>query len=241
MQNCPVTALVEPLSVDVERLERAFQELRVLTRGMTPQPAKQSFDLGKIERAFQDLRQGLSHAKETGGIINPWSIVGLKRDEVRNAGALAGLWLPEFGGSVSKRFLAATLEAALPDIDWSRELEAGYRVETECSPMGDISDRVDLVIETTGYVIGIEVKIDAQLGPQQIERYLASLSRRAALLRRQSRVLLLAPDNIKHPGVPSITWQDVALAARSASRQHRAPRLFVEQLIAHFGDHVSAF
>lgn len=241
MQNCLVTALLDPGSVDVGRLERAFQELRVLTRGMTPQPAKQSFDLGKIERAFQDLQQGLSHAKETGGIINPWSIAGLKRDEVRNAGALAGLWLPEFGGSVSKRFLAATLEAALPGTDWNEELDLGYRLETECSPMGDIADRVDLVIETSRYIIGIEVKIDAPLGPQQIERYLVSLSRRAAMLGRQCRVLLLAPSNRTHPSVPSITWLDVALAARSASRQNRAPCNFVEQLIAHFGDHVSAF
>jgi hypothetical protein len=241
MQNCLVTALVDPPSVDVERLERAFQELRVLTRGMTPQPAKQSFDLGKIELAFQDLQQGLSHAKETGGIINPWSIAGLKRDEVRNAGALAGLWLPEFGGSVSKRFLAATLDAALPGPDWNEELDLGYRVETECSPMGDIADRVDLVIEAREYLIGIEVKIDAPLGPLQLERYSASLSRRAALLGRQCRVIFLAPFRSPDPSISSITWKDVALAARSATRSRGTPRSFVEELIARFGDHISAF
>lgn len=241
MQNWAVPSLLDPASVNVERLQGAFQELRVLTRGMTPQPAKQSFDLGQIESAFQDLRQGLSHAKETGGVINPWSITGLKRDEVRNAGALAGLWLPEFGGSVSKRFLAATLEAALPDIDWSRELEAGYRVETECSPMGDSSDRVDLVIEARDYLIGIEVKIDAPLGPLQLERYSASLSRRAALLGRQCRVIFLAPFRSPDPSISSITWKDVALAARSATRSRGTPRSFVEELIARFGDHIIAF
>lgn len=241
MQNWTVPSLLDPASVNVERLERAFQELRVLTRGMTPQPAKQSFDLGKIERAFQDLRQGLSRAKETGGIINPWSIAGLKRDEVRNAGALAGLWLPEFGGGVSRRFLAATLQGALPDTDWSQELEAGYRVETECSPMGDISDRVDLVIETGSYVIGIEVKIDAPLGPLQLERYSDSLSRRAALMGRQFRVVLLAPFKSPHPCVASIKWQDVALAARSVSRSGKRARSLAEEFIARFGDHISAF
>lgn len=208
---------------------------------MTPQPAKQSFDLGKIECAFQDLRPGLSHAKETGGIINPWSIAGLKRDEVRNAGALAGLWLPEFGGSVSKRFLAATLEAALPDIDWSRELEAGYRVETECSPMGDSSDRGDLVIETSAYLIGIEVKIDAPLGREQLERYSASLSRRAALLGRHCRVIFLAPFKSPDPRIASLTWQDVALAARSTARSGGSARSLVQELIARFGEHISVF
>lgn len=241
MQNLTVSALLDPAFVNAERLERAFQELRVLTRGMTPQPAKQSFDLRKIERAFQDLRPGMSHAKETGGIINPWSIAGLKRDEVRNAGALAGLWLPEFGGSVSKRFLAATLEAALPGRDWNEELALGYRVETECSPLGDSSDRVDLVIETSAYLVGIEVKIDAPLGTAQLERYSASLSRRAALLGRQCRVIFLAPFKSPDPCIASLTWQDVALAARSATRSGRSARTLAQELIARFGEHISVF
>lgn len=77
---------------------------------------------------------------------------------------MTGYWLPEFGGSVSKRFLAETLGTALPSHDWSEKLAKGYRVETEFSPIGDISDRVDLAIECHDHLLGTEVKIDAILG-----------------------------------------------------------------------------
>ncbi|HEX7852516.1 MAG TPA: hypothetical protein VF523_10020 [Burkholderiales bacterium] len=39
------------------------------------------------------------------------------------------------------------------------ELGKGYRVAPEVCPLGDAADRVDLVIETSRYIIAIEVKI----------------------------------------------------------------------------------
>lgn len=226
---------------EVEKLQRAFLALRPLIKGGISRAPKQTFQLGNLEAAFQELRAGLSFARESGGLINPWSIAGLKRDEVRNAAALAGLWLPEFGGNVSKRFLAEILSSALAGPDWSQELAKGYRVETECSPIGDIADRVDLVIESRDHLVGIEVKIDAMLGHAQLERYIKSLARRAALTGRNSHVVLLAPFPSPNSLAPSISWRDVATAARAATPSARSNRSFVEEFIASFGDHVSRF
>lgn len=55
---------------------------------------RQSYRLENILGAFQALKEQLKRARGSGGIINPWSIMGLKRDELRNAAAMAGLQVP---------------------------------------------------------------------------------------------------------------------------------------------------
>lgn len=226
---------------EVARLQEAFLALRPLVRGGLPRAPKQTYHLKKLESAFGELRTGLSQARDEGGLVNPWSIAGLKRDEVRNAAALAGIWLPEFGGAASRRFLANVLNAALPSEEWSEELAEGYRIETEFSPIGDISDRVDLVIESQNHLVGIEVKIDATLGHQQLERYSASMDRRASITGKQSHVFLLAPFASPNSKTPSITWREISRSARASVEGRLRHRSFAEHLIVSFGDHVHAF
>ena len=93
---------------EVARLQEAFLALRPLVRGGLPRAPKQTYHLKNLESAFGELRTGLSQARDEGGIVNPWSTAGLKRDEVRNAAALAGIWLHEFGGAASRRKAAKT-------------------------------------------------------------------------------------------------------------------------------------
>nr|WP_237440689.1 PD-(D/E)XK nuclease family protein [Erythrobacter ramosus] len=173
--------------------------------------------------------------------MNPWAIAGLKRDEVRNAAALAGLWQTAFGGDASRRFLAEYLQIAIEGIAWDDELRGGYQISTEVCPIGDRTDRVDLVVETKGYVVGIEVKIDALMGRKQLERYLVSINRRATLRKAKAFVVLLAPFRSPIAEVSSTSWSDVALAARVASKSADDSRTFIAQFIAAFGDHVSRF
>jgi len=206
-----------------------------------PQAPKQFYALGDLQTAFLALKRPLATAKEKGGLINPWALAGLGRDEVRNAAALAGLWMSEFGGETSRRFLANYLTAAIPDLEWAVELYSGYRVGTEICPMGDAADRVDVVIETARYLIGIEVKIGVGLGRQQLERYSASIARRAVLQGLSARIVLLAPFPSRRPALSSSSWDDVARAARKAALSPSGERTFVEQLIVTFGDHASTF
>lgn len=224
-----------------QKLKQAFAALRCVLPADRPRAPKQFYALGDLQTAFLALKRPLAAAKEKGGLINPWALASLGRDEVRNAAALAGLWMSEFGGETSKRFLTSYLSVAVPGVDWADELDPGYRVGTEICPMGDAADRVDVVIETVRHLIGIEVKIGAGLGREQLERYSASISRRADLQGLSARIVLLAPFRSTRSDVLSSSWVDVALAAREAASNSSRDRTFVEQLIATFGDHIRAF
>lgn len=228
-------------TISAERLEKAFAAIAPVLPRAFPQAAKQTYSLEKLASALSELREPLERAKRKGCLVNPWTIAGLKRDEVRNAAALAGLWQTAFGGEVSQRFLAEYLRSATEAIAWEDELHSGYQIATEISPVGDRSDRVDLIVETANCVVGIEVKIDAALGREQLERYLVSIDRRAKLRKAKPLVVLLAPFPSPIAGVRSTSWNDVARAARLAGRSTHAERSFVEQYIAAFGDHVSRF
>ncbi|TCP64611.1 PD-(D/E)XK nuclease family protein [Sphingomonas sp. PP-CE-1G-424] len=220
------------------RLEAAFLAFRHVLPDAPARAPQQFYALGDLETAFRALKPPLAAAKEQGGLINPWALASLKRDEIRTAAALAGLWMSDFGGLASQRFAAAYLTVALPDVDWSDELGAGYQVSTEVCPLGEGADRVDLVITTASHLIGIEVKIRADLGPMQLERYTASLGRRAELQKLVPAVIFLAPFRTTVPTVASTTWSDVARAARQAVGTGAIGRTFVEHMIASFGDHV---
>lgn len=176
-----------------------------------------------------------------GGGVNPWAITGVKNNEVRNAAALAGLWSLDFGGITSRNFLAKYLSGALTAVEWQRELEAGYNVTAEVCPMGDRSERVDLVIETSRHLVGIEIKIAAGLGEAQLERYVASIIQRGALSDRRAHVLLLAPFKSHLDAVSSTSWREVAKAAEAVVPRARDQRTFTEHFIASFAVHVRNF
>lgn len=222
-------------------LQAAFLALRNVLPDNVPRAPKQFYALDDLQTALQALKGPLAEAKARGGLINPWALASLNRDEVRNAATLAGLWMPEFGGAASQEFAASYLSTAIPQIDWSIELGDGYRVATEVCPLGEGADRVDLVIETLRHLIGIEVKIRAGLGPDQLERYSLAIRRRADLQHLKPWVVLLAPFRTSLPAIASTSWHDIARAARAVAGEKASERSFVQHLIASFGEHVQDF
>ncbi|MDJ0276013.1 hypothetical protein QLH51_04235 [Sphingomonas sp. 2R-10] len=231
--------MAEELSV--RSLEAAFAALRLVLPTAQSAAPKQFYPLADLKTAFGALRRPLSVARERGGLINFWALAGIGQDEVRNAAALSGLWMVEFGGDASRAFLGSYLSRALPGVDWCEELARGYRVETEVCPLGDIADRVDLIVETAAYLIGVEVKIRAGLGREQLERYIASIHRRAELQGLTPRILLLAPFETRLATVSSTTWHDVARAARAVASGPAGKRSFVQHVIDSFAEHVCTF
>ncbi|RSU72134.1 hypothetical protein BRX37_20220 [Sphingomonas sp. S-NIH.Pt3_0716] len=228
-------------TLSASRLHAAFDALRQALPMAHPPAPKQFYALHDLQSAFTALQRPLSVTREQGGLINVWALAYIGHDEVRNAAALAGLWMREFGGETSRNFLISYLSNALPGEHWGAELERGYRIETEVCPLGDAADRVDLVIETAVHLIGVEVKIRAGLGREQLERYSASIHRRAELQGLAPRILLLAPFDTRLATVSSTTWQDVARAALAAVSRRAADRSFVEHLIERFADHIRRF
>ena len=222
-----------------ECLAQFFEELPVIPsdQAVPDHPSPSESDLGRF---FEQIKSPMEAVLAKGGLLNLWAIAGLKHNEVRTAGALAGLWRTEFGGVTSRDFLALYLKRAVKNEDWDHELCSGYSVFTEVNPLGESSDRVDLVIETGRYLIGIEIKIRAGLGPNdQLGRYLEALESRAAHMRRSRILILLAPFPSKIAEVYSSTWNDVSAAARQVAKRGGSAKSLIHRVIAQFGDHVA--
>jgi hypothetical protein len=208
--------------------------------GPTPKPA----DCDKLRSLLPRLSASLRSASSSIGSINPWAIAGLRRREVRNAAALAALWSPRQCGQVAVAFLDKFLRlvdqpgTSLPTFS---ELAAGYVIRTEHSPAGDGRDRVDLVIESTDHLIGIEIKIDAGEGPAQLSRYVASIRGNAQNLGKRPVVVLLAPFAPSHPDVLRAAWSHVRAAAAAALPRRRLDYTFTHHLVAAFARHARGF
>ena len=177
--------------------------------------------------------------------VNPWTLAGLRRREVRNAGVLAGLWTPSSMGDLAGSFLGEFLDrvpapegSSLPD---RAELALGYRVRAEHCPSGDDADRVDIVIETKRHLIGVEVKVDAGEGDRQLERYLLAVARSATSTDRIPVVLLLGPKRPSRPDVLWASWSTVRAAIGATMPRHRRDQAFGHHLLDHFARHVGAF
>lgn len=189
---------------------------------------------------FSEIEVLLDDERQAGALINPWSLADLRFNEVRTGAALAGLWSESFGGRASRAFLAHYLSSALPRIcaDWRAELDLGYRVRKEFCPLGGLAERVDIVIETERFLVGIEVKINAPLGERQLERYQIELGRHARVCGKSAHVFLLSRNSsCPVPGFPCLTWKDLAASARASCGSRAQDRGFAAQLIARFGDH----
>lgn len=196
-----------------------------------------SFDLMGF---FSEIELLLDEERQAGVLINPWSLADLRFNEVRTAAALAGLWSETFGGRASRAFLTHYLSSALPRTcaNWREELELGYRVRKEFCPLGGRAERVDIVIETKRFLVGIEVKINAPLGDRQLERYQKELERHARVCGKGAHVVLLSRNSAcPVDDIPCLTWKDLAVSARASCGPRAQDRGFATQLIARFGDH----
>ena len=194
--------------------------------------------LPALSTALRDLPLG-------GAFINPWTVAGMKRREVRNAAVLAALWTRSQVGEVGPAFRGEFFarcrsreEQSLPD---QNELRLGYRVRIENCPGPDGSDRVDLVIETAGHLVGIEIKIDAREGCDQLARYVEAIGRNAGQLKKEARVIFLAPCAASRDDVIAADWSTIRVAAAAALPGRRSEYNISHHLVAQFARHVRVF
>lgn len=195
--------------------------------------------LGEVLRA---LRAPLERQRATGRALNVWSAAGLRRDEVRNTAVLAELLRPDRLGSTARAFLAAIIDLARSNATGFPQIgtTGAYRVAVEVCPLGQRDNRVDLVIETDHHLLGIEVKIDAVEGPEQLARYASILSHRAMMDGKEPALIFLSPRSPAHmpERAAHVTWLGLQQAARRIARQHRMD-LRASWLLTDFADHVA--
>lgn len=224
-------------------LENVIMEIApFIERTLSPEPPPTiQISHSALQTFVKSIAQPLERKRQEGGLANIWHVSGLKRSEVRVSAALANLWQESFAGIRSKTFLAEYLGIALPNVDWQVELARGYQVDTEICPLGEVGDRVDIIIRTEDHLIAVEVKIDAGLGNMQLERYRDSLERSGAYQSRQSHVVFLAPFAASVERVADTSWSDIATAAECAAGLPVRDRGFTARIIAMFGDYVKTF
>lgn len=243
-----------PLKLHLSSLESFLTALRpILPKPDWSSKPVKGPDIQSLTRTVGGLRPHLAAARGAGTFLNPWDVAGIGRREVRNAVVLASLWDPRFCGDAAVRFLDGFIGRLrertgdlLPTYD---DLAGGYFIRTEHCPLGDVSERVDITIEGRNFLVGIEVKIDADEGFMQLERYVGSIERRAQS-RKKHAVIFLAPfvpDFSCHsPGgwsdkVTTASWSDVGRSARQCAPRRQRERDFALQLISSFGRHTSKF
>lgn len=170
----------------------------------------------QLAAVFERLRDPLSRMRND-ACANVWRTAGLGTNEVRISAALAQLWDARLYGLEGRLFLSRCLaqlgSSKAPKVE---ELASGYRIQAEHCPNGDRADRVDVTIETARSIIGVEIKVYAGEGVRQLTRYIESITRRAALMRKENpQVVYLSARRPEETNgrVTWITWRDVAKAA----------------------------
>ncbi len=205
-----------------------------------------SCDISKLESILEAMR-GLLNIKRERLNHNPWTMSGLGRYEVRNCAVLAQLWDSRVSGPPAKQFLSAylnRLDSKNVILPTSEELSAGYTVRAEHCPTGAQTERVDLTIEGTHFLIGIEVKIDATEGPEQLERYKRVIAKRAESMnihKNRQCIVFLAPYRTTVPDVLQSSWKDVGYAAHLVAEKSDKPYNLVAWLIGCFAEHSNTF
>lgn len=188
-------------------------------------PGSPLLESARLAALLHTLRGPLAYARAAGTLLNPWKMAGLGRNEVRNAAVLSGFLSERLCGRLAIDFVDALLDPVRERSDGipSRaDLESGYHVRTEHCVSGGQRDRVDVTLEGREFVLGIEVKIDAVEGDRQLERYIETVSAWGGRTGKRTSVVFLAPFRPSVEGVPWITWDDVAVAARRITARGRA-------------------
>lgn len=232
-----------------DTLERRLERFCALASQLFPprgvRHTHPPIDEVKLASLLPHLSSALRKGRNSGCMLNPWTAAGLSRREVRNAAVLASLWsrtqCGEAGAQFLSEFFARVEQQSLTSLPSRDELADGYTVRTECCLDTDGADRVDLVVESSRHLVGIEIKIDAREGPQQLSRYITTIERSASRLNKRSAVILLAPFRPSSPQVLTAGWSAVRAAAQAALPVRRSNYSFTHQLIAAFGAHVRKF
>lgn len=237
-----------------DRLARFFEQFRSLKADAAkrisepPQQCSTPLDHTVLGQMFECLRKPLEQARAAGAFSNVWTIAGLRRDETRNTAVLASFFDQKSHREIGADFLWAFLQRVgrsatglLPD---EGDVRRGYTVRTEDIPIGREDTRVDISIEGSGFLVLIEVKIDAGEGLNQLSKYNEVLQTKADLLEKRRALIYLSPrpPKLLPPNGIHATWNDVVVAAGQAGRRHKPEqRPLFASLLLQFAAHAAAF
>ena len=228
---------------------RCFFETFAQMRGYDEEPAalpsETTLNGDQLVLLFEALGPLIADANRGGAFLNIWAVAGLGRNEMRNASILSWLFDPRGSHGRGSDLLNACLDKIAAKYLAVFPLPSpvtDYTVATEFCPLGDQSNRVDIVIDGPDFSAFVEVKVDAPEGPDQTKTYVELASRRAATMGKSKHaVIFLAPTKFGPISAPDgsvlrTTWAEIAEAIESVVRSERhgdVPDALLTQFAAH--------
>lgn len=173
--NQQTDTLIEQLSSFFKALEHVDwpTEQELPQAAPSPPPV---IDTEQLALWFKQLEQPAREAWQSGRWCNPWEIAQVGTDEVRNSAILAWWLRPRDSHGLGDLFLQALMKLATQQ-ELQEPLSAN--IQTECCPEGDNVNRLDIEIDHRDIYLVIEIKINAQEGNNQLQRYCELAQRRA--------------------------------------------------------------
>ncbi len=207
----------------------------------------------KLALWFNELRSPLIESRKGAFHCKPWDLAGLNRDEVRNSSVLAWLLNPKGShglGGIALTPVLQKLHEHLPD-KFPVVVDGYCCVRTEYNPDGEISNRVDIEIDSKSFYLIIEVKINAWEGKDQIKRYGDIAAKQAG--RRPWAIVFLTPsgraaetaEDYSKTNVLPLSWYELAKSIQNQSKDilndqsNGGQAIMARHLVKHYLEHMS--
>lgn len=242
--NAPTQQIDSP-EQQIARLAALFSALGEFRRSEARPivlPPRQ-VDPDQISAFLAKLRDGIAACRHDGRLLNVWAISGLKRNEVRTSAVLG--WVLDcngshgFGSEILDELILLLREREGSECFPHIKLGRHYSLSLEHCAFGEMDNRVDLAIEGENCVLFIEVKIDAGLGRDQLERYLETAKAKARALKKDVSLVLFLSETwpqARPREIICLRWTDVAKAISnvvSRSPEKTLSGALLQQFAAH--------
>jgi hypothetical protein len=233
-------------------LPQFFTEYHIYHNGKSSLPAAKAFSwltCQSLEEWFCAIEEPLKISRLAAFQCDPWDVAGLGRDEVRNSSVLAWLLNPKGSHGLGNAALTGLLVRLNQHFCGNFPTNYGSfcSVCTESNPDGELTNRVDIEIDSENFYLIIEVKINALERDKQLEDY-GNLAQKKAYGRPWALVFLTPSGNwpdtagVHESKVLPISWQKIShflgKALNSVFLLHsdiKGPsRIMTEQLVRRF-------
>lgn len=181
-----------------------------------------SLDCESFKPFAQAFAEAYGEYCRSGGALNVWRAAGLGHDELRNSEVLRWI-LDKFGdhghGSAILERVVELANSQKPKesptkVTAETVRNSNYKTRSESLPLDDLESRVDIEIESSAFLIFIEVKVRAPETGDQLKRYVDLARKKAA--GRYTMVIFLTPngrlpkDGDLHKEVIPLSWKHIA-------------------------------
>jgi hypothetical protein len=233
------------LADDLPKLFDALRSIALIGALHTAPTPVQIPAVGAMIDFLHNIRGPLQGVDASGLLSDPWAASGVRRDEVRNASVLRWFLDPRAGHGCADTLLADLLERVneIAPGDFPGRPSSACTVSVEECPDGDSASRVDIQVNDPRFFLVIEVKLDAQEQPGQLERYCAIAAGRATAMRPWAVIFLTLSGRTPSTAgnwddrVIPISWKQIARSLRNAARDMApVPRFLASSFATHISN-----